>query len=99
MPAQIVTTDDLREFKVELLEDFKKMLKEHSGQPIKKWLKSYEVRKILSISPGKLQNLRVNGSLPYTRIGGVIYYDYNDIQNMLQNNKKQCRFSLRSSSA
>ena len=33
MPAQIVTTDDLRELKVELLEDFKKLLKKHGGQP------------------------------------------------------------------
>lgn len=93
MPAQIVTTDDLLEFKVELLESFKKPLKENSGQPVKKWLKSYEVRKILSISPGTLQNLRINGTLPYTKIGGVIYYDYADIQNMLQANKLQRRFA------
>jgi len=89
MPAQIVTTDDLMEFKVELLESFKKLLKENSGQPVKKWLKSYEVRKILSISPGTLQNLRINGTLPFTKIGGVIYYDYADIQEMLQSRKQQ----------
>jgi hypothetical protein len=93
MPAQIVTTDDLLEFKVELLESFKKLLKENSGQPSKKWLKSYEVRKILSISPGTLQNLRINGTLPFTKIGGVIYYDYADIQTMLQANKLQRRFA------
>uniref|UniRef100_UPI004047A37D helix-turn-helix domain-containing protein n=1 Tax=Roseivirga sp. TaxID=1964215 RepID=UPI004047A37D len=67
------------------------MLKEHSGQPSKKWLKSYEVRKLLDISPGTLQNLRVNGTLPFTKIGGVIYYDYTDIQSMLQSNKFQNR--------
>jgi hypothetical protein len=87
MPAQILTTDDLFTFKSELLEEIKKMLKENSGQPVKKWLKSYEVRKILGISPGTLQNLRINGTLPYTKIGGVIYYEYNDIQKMLQANK------------
>ena len=88
---QIITTDDLREFKIELLEDLKRLLKEHSGQPTKKWLKSYEVRKLLGISPGTLQNLRVNGTLPFTKIGGVIYYDYADIQAMLQSNKFQNR--------
>jgi len=31
MPTQIVTTDDLRELKIELLEDFKRLLKEHGG--------------------------------------------------------------------
>jgi hypothetical protein len=87
MPAQIVTTDDLRELKVELLEDFKRLLKEHGGQPSKKWLKSPEVRKLLNISPGTLQNLRINGTLPYTKMGGALYYDYEDIQKILQANK------------
>jgi len=89
MPAQIVTTDDLRELKVELLEDFKQLLKEHNGQPSKKWLKSPEVRKLLDISPGTLQNLRINGTLPYTKMGGALYYDYEDIQKILLANKKQ----------
>ena len=74
-----------------MLDDIKRLLKEVSGQPVKKWLKSYEVRKILNISPGTLQNLRINGTLPYTKIGGVIYYDYSDIQEMLQSRKhSQC---------
>ena len=58
---QIITTDDLYEFKTELLDEIKLLFKEHNGQPSKKWLKSYEVRKILNISPGTLQNLRVKG--------------------------------------
>ena len=87
MPAQILTSDDLQDFKIELLDDIKRLLKEISGQPVKKWLKSYEVRKILNISPGTLQNLRINGTLPYTKIGGVIYYDYSDIPEMLQSRK------------
>lgn len=94
MPTQILTTEDLFTFKIELLEDLKKLIKENAGQPAKKWLKSYEVRKILSISPGTLQNLRLNGTLPFTKIGGVIYYDYNDIQNMLNANKNNRRASL-----
>ncbi len=92
MPAQIVTTEDLRDLKIELLEDFKRLLKEHGGQSSKKWLKSYEVRKLLNISPGTLQNLRLNGTLPYTKIGGVLYYDSEDIQKTLMDNKKRIRF-------
>ncbi len=92
MPTQIVTTEDLRELKIELLEDIKRMLKEHSGQSSKKWIKSYEVRKLLNISPGTLQNLRMNGTLPFTRMGGALYYDNEDIQKILQTNKKQHRF-------
>ncbi len=92
MAAEIITVEDLQTFKSELISDIKQLLKEQTGQPVKKWLKSYEVRKLLNISPGTLQNLRINGTLPYTKIGGVMYYDYTDIQNMLQANKYQNTF-------
>jgi hypothetical protein len=87
LSSQIVTLADLADFKIELLADFKKLLRENRGQPTKKWLKSHEVRKLLDISPGTLQHLRVNGTLPFTKIGSVIFYDYDDIQAMLQNRK------------
>ena len=83
MATAIITTDDLQTFKIELLEDINRLLKESSGQPIKKWLKSYEVQKVLGISAGTLQTLRNNETIEYTKIGGVIYYDYNEIQRML----------------
>ncbi|MEQ8628285.1 helix-turn-helix domain-containing protein [Ekhidna sp.] len=86
MAATIITTDDLREFKLELLQDIRQVLSEDSTQT-KQWLRSSELRKMLKISPGTLQNLRVNGTLPYTKIGGVIYYDYQDILKMLEDNK------------
>lgn len=89
MPSEIITTDDLRELKVELLDEIRKLLKQHSGESPKRWLKSGEVRKLLGISPGTLQNLRVNGTLPFTRMGGVLYYDYRDIQKILESNRSQ----------
>jgi hypothetical protein len=92
MPTQIVTTEDLRELKIELLEGFNQLLKEHVKQPSVKWLKSYEVRKLLNISAGTLQNLRLNGTLPFTKIGGVFFYDNDDIQKTLMENKKRIRF-------
>ncbi|WP_319481281.1 helix-turn-helix domain-containing protein [uncultured Draconibacterium sp.] len=92
MPTEIVTTDDLREFKIELLKEFKQLLAVHHGQPTKKWLKSFEVRKLLGISPGTLQNLRVNGTLAYTKIGGVIFYDSEEIQKMMLDNKVRNKF-------
>lgn len=92
MATEIITIEDLQVFRKELIVEIKQLLKEHNGHPSKKWLKSYEVRKLLNISPGTLQNLRINGTLPYTKVGGVIYYDYADIQNMLSANKHQNRF-------
>jgi hypothetical protein len=89
MATAIITTDDLQTFRIELLEDIKRLLKESSGQPGKKWLKSYEVQKVLGISAGTLQTLRNNDTIEYTKIGGVIYYDYNDIQKMLNPKTRQ----------
>ncbi len=87
MAAEVITTDDLREFKLELVEEFKQLLSEQKGVSTKKWLKSDEVRKFLGISPGTLQNLRVNGTLPFTKMGGVLYYDSQDIHGILEQNK------------
>ncbi len=95
MPTEIVTTDDLREFKIELVKEFKQLLAAHHGQPSKKWLKSFEVRKLLGISPGTLQNLRINGTLPFTKIGGVIFYDSEDINKMMRENRMQNSFDFR----
>ncbi|TDO05368.1 helix-turn-helix domain-containing protein [Sunxiuqinia elliptica] len=96
MPAEIVTTDDLREFKIELLREFKRMLKEHHGEPSKRWLKSYEVKELMGISSGKLQQMRVNGSLPFSKIGGMIFYDYEDIRKMLEENQTKNHSSFSS---
>jgi hypothetical protein len=87
MAVNVVTSEDLQVLKNDLLSEFKKMLNEKHGHPVRKWLKSHEVRRILTISPGTLQNLRINGTLPFTKIGGVMYYDYEDIQAMLQSHK------------
>ncbi len=92
MPTEIVTTDDLREFKIELLREIKQILAVHRGQLSKKWIKSKEVRKLLEISPGTLQNLRINGTLPFTKIGGVIYYDCEDINKMMEENQQKNSF-------
>ena len=81
-------------FKIELLKEFRQILAVHHGQPSKKWLKSYEVRKLLGISPGTLQNLRINGTLPYTKIGGMMFYDYEDIKKMLKENQVNNQFEF-----
>jgi len=92
MPAQIITTDDLREFKIELLDEIRVLISEQKNPVIKKWMKSVEVRKLLNISPGTLQTLRINGTLPYTKIGGTNYYNVSDIDTLLsQNLKKKTR--------
>ncbi len=87
MPTSIITTDDLRDFKMELIEDIKQLLNQQKSGKIKKYLRSSEVMDLLQISPGTLQNLRVNGTLPYTKVGGIIYYDAAEIQKVMEENR------------
>jgi hypothetical protein len=92
MPTSIITTDDLREFKLELLDDIKNLLAKQASGNLKKYLKSSDVMDLLQVSPGTLQNLRINGTLPYTKVGGIIYYDAEEIQNVMTANRVQNKF-------
>jgi len=92
MATSIITTDDLRDFKMELLDDIKKLLTNHTSGKLKKYLKSSEVMSMLQISPGTLQNLRINGTLPYTKIGGIIFYDSDEIQKVMFENRVHHKF-------
>lgn len=88
MSAQIVTKEDLDEFREKLLNDLKGLMGKTTDEP-KKWLKSYQVKNLLKISPGTLQNLRVNGTLTFSKIGGIMYYKYEDILKMMEGNKSK----------
>ncbi|MET3981258.1 hypothetical protein ABIB62_003664 [Mucilaginibacter sp. UYP25] len=83
MNVELVTKEDLRELENNLLNAIKQIIKPGPGDA-KKWLKSVEVRKLLNISPGTLQNLRINGTLHYTKIGGIMYYKLEDINKVLE---------------
>lgn len=88
MAIEVITREDLNEFRTLLLDDLKEILNAQNQQT-KQWLKSNEVRKLLNISPGTLQNLRINGTLTYTKIGGTMYYSNTDIDTLLNKNKVQ----------
>jgi hypothetical protein len=89
MAATIITTEDFVQFKTELFAEIKKLLtpKVEPTSP-SRWLKSHQVQRMLSISPGTLQNLRINGTIPYTKIGGVIFYSIDDINAIMKHNKR-----------
>lgn len=90
MAVEIITKTDLEQFGTELLEKLKVLLK--SNEPTKEpevvWLKSHQVQRMLGISTGTLQTFRINGTIPYTKIGGVIYYDKRDIVKVFEMNKR-----------
>jgi hypothetical protein len=80
---EFLTKEDLKNFKTELIDELKMILKPDDGST-KTWLKSADVRRILKISPGTLQTLRVNGTLQYTKVGSTLYYKLDDINNILE---------------
>ncbi|HCU46341.1 MAG TPA: DNA-binding protein [Sphingobacterium sp.] len=84
MAIEILTREDLATFKAELLNDLRNLL---SGKlsTQKKWIKTKDVVKMLQISPGTLQNYRINGTINYSKIGNTIYYSLEDIQLLLNN--------------
>ncbi len=81
---QLITVGDLLEFKDLLLSDIKSVLKDQVSGKTKKWLKAMEVRKMLNISHGKLQALRDNGKIPFTKLGKVTYYDADKIEGLME---------------
>ena len=96
MQIEIITKEDLQVFKKELFDEIRKLVKSKTvNLEEKEWLKSYEVRKLLSISPGTLQNMRINGTLEFTQVGGLIYYKYVDIIKMMEENKHKNPLSTR----
>ena len=88
MPLELLTVKDLQDFKTELLRELKQLLLKNETASQKKLLKSPEVRSLLRISPGTLQNLRRNETLSYSKLGGIIYYDYEEIVKLLKRRQR-----------
>lgn len=84
----LITKADLEHFRLEMLGELKALRQQNTVSGAgKKWVNGIEVRKMLGISPGTLQNLRVNGTLRYTKVGGSIFYKLSDIEGMLEEGK------------
>ena len=83
----LATREDLELWKNEMLQGVKDLIKGEIPQP-KKWMKSNEAKKILECSSGTLQNLRQNGTIEFTKIGGTLYYSMESILETLEGNKQ-----------
>jgi hypothetical protein len=95
MAVELITKEDLNNFKSEVINEIKQILKGKGNQNQKEWLKSYEVKKMLGISSGKLQNMRINGTIEFTQIGGLMFYKYDDIVKLMETNKVRNPFIAR----
>jgi hypothetical protein len=78
--AMPLTRKDLQDFARLVFSEMEGL----ANQPDKTatWLKATEVRKLLKITSKTLDKLRLNGTLSFTRVGGTIYYKYEDLQKL-----------------
>lgn len=86
---QLMTIADMERFKKELIETLTSILTEKMAVPTKQWLRSTEVKKLLGISNGTLHTLRTSGALIYSKVGGTIFHDYNDIVRLIKDNEQR----------
>ena len=84
MIYEFITKKDFEAFKSELIQSINLI---STDTKTKRWLRSAEVREKLNISPGTLQNMRIHGHIPFTKLGGTFFYDSNEIDKILNDNK------------
>jgi hypothetical protein len=93
MAANIITMEDLIQFREDLIREINEIIDRKvtplaKTEPEREWIKSHQVQRLLGISPGTLQNLRVNGTLPFSKFGGVLFYDRKDVMRILEENMR-----------
>ena len=88
MALEIISVEDLEKFRTTLLHEISELLERERKLDIsKKWLKSSEVIRLLKMSNSTLQYLRDTGAVPFTKFGNTIYYDRDDIHEIMYSNK------------
>lgn len=84
--SDVLTKDDLRQFRMLLINDLRKIMEEATTSDKDtihpEWLKSRAVRKLLDMSPGSLQNLRVTKKVRFKKLLGSYYYNSEDLKNL-----------------
>lgn len=83
---EFVTKDDLRQFRMLLLNDIEKLIERKTDGQGKEedleWLRSKAIRRIMDISPGTLQNLRITGKVKFRKVMGSYYYKKSDVSKL-----------------
>lgn len=86
MAVNILTTDDLKQFKEDLFQELRQVFGKQTKQDVTKqreWLRTKEVCRMIGVSLSKLQYMRDNGEIKFTRIGGTIFYNADEINKLL----------------
>jgi len=92
MEIEFITKTDLEQLKSELLSEISQLLSK-SSPTFKEFLTGKEVKELLGISTGTLQNYRITGKLYYSKVEGKIFYAYADIQKLINENRVKNKFN------
>lgn len=80
--SEQVTKDDLRQFSLLIIDEIRKLKPEIKKDDDVEWLKSRAAKKLLSMSAGSLQNLRIAGQVRFKKVLGSYYYNKTDLQKL-----------------
>jgi len=83
---ETITKEDLETLCFQLFADLKELL-EKQDEPqtdSKEWLRSRDVKKMLSISDAALQNLRIRGVVHPVKISGLYYYKSEELKSLFK---------------
>lgn len=82
----MATKEDLRQFGIMLVDNLRTIVEQSChGRAVMvqpEWLKTKAVRKLLDISAGSVQNLRITGEVRFRKVLGSYYYNKEDLQKL-----------------
>jgi len=84
--SEQVTKDDLRQFSLLIIDEIRKLKPEIKKDDDVEWLKSRAAKRLLSMSAGSLQNLRIAGQVRFKKVLGSYYYNKADLLKLFTNN-------------
>ena len=84
--SEQVTKEDLRLLSLMIIDEIRKLRPEIRKDDEVEWLKSRASRKMLTISAGSLQTLRITGKVRFRKILGSYYYNRADLLQLFNGN-------------
>ena len=76
--------EDVKLIRDSIISELKNLMDKNTSN---KWMKSKEICELLGISNSKLTDMRNNRNISFSQIGKVYYYNVDDINKLLEQNK------------
>jgi hypothetical protein len=87
MVVELITKEDLDNFKKELIDEIRVLLGEKPKDQEYMWLTGKETREILRVSPGTLAMYTRKGALGVSKIYGKNFYKREEVLKFIENGR------------